>query len=152
MGTKLNTMNKLFKKIEEFNVAYGVDYNNKPRLVDKETYDLRKSLGQEELDEYYEACESGNLEGIADALGDQLYILLGTMCAHGLQNKMQKIFNEIHKSNMSKLDPKTGKPIRREDGKIIKGSNYKAPNLGKILNPKRGRPKKQKKEVATSVA
>jgi predicted HAD superfamily Cof-like phosphohydrolase len=65
-------------------------------------------------------------------LGDQLYILCGTILKHGLQDKIEEVFDEIQNSNMSKLDAE-GKPIFREDGKILKGPNYFPPNIFKIL-------------------
>jgi predicted HAD superfamily Cof-like phosphohydrolase len=86
----------------------------------------------EENDEYLQACKDNNLEEIADALGDQLYILCGTILKHGLQHKIQLVFSEIHRSNMSKLDA-DGKPILREDGKILKSSRYFPPDIKKIL-------------------
>jgi predicted HAD superfamily Cof-like phosphohydrolase len=67
------------------------------------------------------------------ALGDQLYILCGTILKHGLQHKIDDVFNEIQRSNMSKLDL-NGQPIFREDGKVLKGQNYFKPNLKKILD------------------
>lgn len=88
---------------------------------------------EEENKEYLEACWEGNLVEIADALGDQLYILCGTLLKHGLQHKIEEVFNEIHRSNMSKLD-KDGKPIFREDGKILKSDQYFKPNIEAILN------------------
>ena len=87
---------------------------------------------KEENDEYLDACKEGDLVEIADALGDQLYILCGTILKHGLQHKIEEVFDEIQKSNMSKLDGK-GNPIFREDGKILKGENYFKPNIKKIL-------------------
>jgi predicted HAD superfamily Cof-like phosphohydrolase len=69
---------------------------------------------------------------VADALGDQLYIIYGTILKHGLQNKIEEVFKEIHRSNMSKLGA-DGKPIYREDGKILKGPEYFKPNIKKIL-------------------
>ena len=71
---------------------------------------------------------------IADALGDQLYILLGTIVKHGMQHVIVDVFNEIHRSNMSKLGP-DGEPILREDGKILKGPNYRPPNIGGVIMP-----------------
>ena len=68
----------------------------------------------------------------ADALGDKLYILCGTIIEHNLQDKIEDIFNEIHRSNMSKLDS-NGNPVFREDGKIIKGENYFPPNLKDLI-------------------
>jgi predicted HAD superfamily Cof-like phosphohydrolase len=86
----------------------------------------------EENDEYKEACEANDIVGIADALGDQLYILCGTILKHGLQNVIEDIFDEIQSSNMSKLG-EDGHPVFREDGKILKGPNYFKPNLNKFL-------------------
>lgn len=87
---------------------------------------------QEENDEYLEACWQKDIVGIADALGDQLYILCGTILKHGLQNKIVEVFDEIQRSNMSKLG-EDGKPIFREDGKILKGPNYFRPDIKSIL-------------------
>ena len=67
-----------------------------------------------------------------DALGDKLYILCGTILAHGLQDKIVEVFEEIHRSNMSKLDD-NGQPIYREDGKIMKSNNYFLPDIATIL-------------------
>ena len=88
---------------------------------------------QEENDEYLEACRQGNLVEIADALGDKLYILCGTILKHGLQHKIEEVFNEIHRSNMSKLD-ENNKPIFREDGKILKSNRYFRPDIKTILD------------------
>jgi predicted HAD superfamily Cof-like phosphohydrolase len=87
---------------------------------------------QEENEEYKMACKNNDLTEIADALGDQLYILCGTILKHGLQDKIEGIFEEIQASNMSKLDD-NGEPIFREDGKVLKGNNYFKPNIAKIL-------------------
>ena len=69
---------------------------------------------------------------VADALGDMLYILCGTILTHGLQYKIEEVFNEIQRSNMSKLG-KDGNPIYRNDGKVMKGPNYFKPDIYKIL-------------------
>lgn len=70
--------------------------------------------------------------GIADALGDQLYILCGTLLKHGMQNVIEEVFDEIQSSNMSKFD-ENGKAILREDGKLLKGPNYFKPNLERVI-------------------
>jgi hypothetical protein len=88
---------------------------------------------REENEEYLEACKNNSLIEIADALGDQLYILCGTILKHGMQDVIQDVFDEIHRSNMSKLGP-DGKPILREDGKILKGDGYFKPNLHQYVN------------------
>ena len=87
---------------------------------------------EEENTEYLEACKKGDIVEIADALGDQLYILCGTILKHGLQDKIEAVFEEIQWSNMSKLD-ENGNPIYREDGKVIKGPNFSKPDIEKIL-------------------
>jgi len=87
---------------------------------------------KEENEEYLEAAKQGDLIEVGDALGDMLYILCGTIIAHGFQDKIEAIFDEIQRSNMSKLDA-GGKPIYRADGKVMKGPNYFKPNLKKIL-------------------
>ena len=87
----------------------------------------------EENKEYFEAAKNNDLVEVADALGDMLYILCGTIIEHGMQHKIEEIFDEIQRSNMSKLD-ENGNPIYREDGKVMKGPNYFKPNINKILN------------------
>ena len=90
---------------------------------------------REENDEYLDACKQGDLVEVADALGDQLYILCGTILKHGLQHKIEEVFDEIQRSNMSKLDA-NGNPLFRDDGKILKGENYFKPNIKQILEDK----------------
>ncbi|MDP5229468.1 MAG: nucleoside triphosphate pyrophosphohydrolase family protein [Cellulophaga sp.] len=93
---------------------------------------LRFNLMDEENKEYLEAAENNDLVEVADALGDMLYILCGTILEHGMQYKIEEVFNEIQRSNMSKLGA-DGKPIYREDGKVLKGPNYFQPNIKAIL-------------------
>ena len=100
----------------------------------EEIKQLRFKLMEEENLEYLKATRENDLVEIADALGDMLYILCGTIISHGLQNKIEEIFQEIQSSNMSKLG-KNGKPIYREDGKVLKGPNYFKPDIRKILKP-----------------
>lgn len=93
---------------------------------------LRFNLMKEENEEYLEAAKNGDLIEIADALGDMLYILCGTLNAHGMQHKIDEVFFEIHRSNMSKLD-ENGKPIYREDGKVMKSTRYFKPDIRAVL-------------------
>ena len=86
----------------------------------------------EENEEYLEAAKNDDLIEVADALGDMLYILCGTILEHGMQYKIEEVFEEIQRSNMSKLGG-NGKPIYREDGKVMKGPNYFNPNIENIL-------------------
>ena len=125
-------MEKQIKQVESFHNAFLEKNAESPELVSENTFLLRHRLMQEENDEYLEACWQGDIVGIADALGDQLYILCGTILKHGLQDKIVEVFDEIQRSNMSKLG-EDGKPIFREDGKILKGPNYFRPNIQSIL-------------------
>jgi predicted HAD superfamily Cof-like phosphohydrolase len=88
---------------------------------------------KEENEEYLEAANNDDLVEVADALGDMLYILCGTIIEHGMQHKIEEVFDEIQRSNMSKLDA-NGQPIYREDGKVLKGPNYFKPNISDILD------------------
>ena len=119
--------------VKEFNEAFKIKYSkNQEADLDEFTIELRYRLMQEENDEYLEAARKKDLVEIADALGDKLYILCGTILAHGLQDKIVEVFDEIQRSNMSKLSA-DGTPVIREDGKILKGPNYFKPNIKSIL-------------------
>jgi predicted HAD superfamily Cof-like phosphohydrolase len=127
-------MDLQLNKVKQFHEVFGLGLNDSPTAeLDERTIALRHRLMAEENDEYLEACNQKDLTLIADALGDKLYILCGTILAHGLQHKIVEVFDEIHRSNMSKLD-EAGKPIYREDGKIMKSNNYFLPDIGKILS------------------
>ena len=127
-------MQNQLKSVKIFHEAFGVKISNKPTLeLSKDILKLRHSLMQEENNEYLKAVEEKNLIEVADALGDMLYILCGTILTHGFQNLIEDIFDEIQSSNMSKLGD-DGKPIYRNDGKVLKGPNYKKPNFKKIIN------------------
>ena len=120
--------------VKEFHKAFKLDYLDQPKAdlgINKNN--LRFNLMKEENEEYLEAANNNDLVEVADALGDMLYILCGTIIAHGFQNKIEAIFDEIQRSNMSKLGA-NGKPIYREDGKVMKGPNYFKPDLKKILD------------------
>lgn len=127
------TLGQIIDKVKEFHSTFGLEFFEAPTpSVEKKIIELRHRLMQEENDEYLEAAMQNNLTEIADALGDKLYILCGTIIAHGLQHKITEVFNEIHRSNMSKLDD-NGKPIYREDGKIMKSNNYFLPDIKAVL-------------------
>ena len=121
------------KKVEEFQKVFGIENNYSPCLIGDKGYELRYNLALEELNEYKQACLNQDKVGIADALGDQLYILLGTILRHGMQNIIVDVFEEIHSSNMSKLD-ENGQRIVREDGKILKSAKYRKPELKQFIN------------------
>jgi len=125
-------MKKQLKAVEEFHDSFKVENGYLPKRLWEEEYTLRYNLMKEENDEYLQACLEEDIIGIADALGDQLYILCGTILKHGMQNVIENVFDEIHASNMSKLD-ENGEPILREDGKILKGKDYFKPDIKKFL-------------------
>ena len=127
-------MKKQINHVAEFHDVFQIGNESSPKVdVGSEVYMLRYNLMREENEEYLDACKQGDLVEVADALGDQLYILCGTILKHGLQHKIEEVFDEIQRSNMSKLDI-NGKPIFREDGKILKGENYFKPNIKEILD------------------
>jgi predicted HAD superfamily Cof-like phosphohydrolase len=125
-------MKKQLQQLWDFQSAYNQARANKPRLLEPDDYYLRYRLGKEELVEYLEACNSDDIIEVTDALADQLYILLGTMVAHGMGDIIEDVFDEVHRSNMSKLGA-DGNPIYREDGKVLKGPNFSPPNIEKFL-------------------
>lgn len=126
-------MKKNINQVKEFHEVFLIGNEEKPIAdVGADTFSLRHRLMHEENEEYLEACQNADLIEIADALGDMLYIWCGTVLKHGLQDVIEDVFDEIQKSNMSKLDQQ-GKPIFREDGKVMKGKNYFKPNLEAIL-------------------
>ena len=119
--------------VKEFHKAFKLDYLDKPKAdlgMDKNK--LRFNLMKEENEEYFEAANNNDMVEVADALGDMLYILCGTIIEHGMQHKIDEIFSEIQNSNMSKLGA-DGNPIYRKDGKVLKGPNYFKPNIKGIL-------------------
>ena len=128
------TIKETIEKVENFHDAFGIEnaYEPKARISDSDLA-LRHRLMAEENEEYLEAAQNGDIIEIADALGDQLYILCGTILKHGLQDKIVDVFNEIQRSNMSKLD-KEGKPIYRADGKVMKSELYFKPDIKSILD------------------
>lgn len=127
-------MKNELKKVEEFHMAFKQEIGFSPCNISREEAILRVNLMKEELEEYLNAVKDYDTVEIADALGDQLYILLGTVIKHGMHYVIVDVFNEIHRSNMSKLG-EDGKPILREDGKILKGPNYRPPSIESILIP-----------------
>ena len=127
-------MKKNIDAVKAFHSAFKIGYRETPKAdlgIDKN--ELRFNLMKEENEEYLEAAKNNDLIEVADALGDMLYILCGTIIEHGLQHKIEAVFDEIQKSNMSKLGI-DGNPIYREDGKVLKGPNYFKPDIDKILN------------------
>lgn len=126
-------MQKQLNAVKLFHETYGLGVSSEIKAdLGLAKNELRFNLMKEENEEYLEAVQNNDIVEIADALGDMLYILCGTILEHGLQHKIEAVFDEIQRSNMSKLG-EDGKPIYREDGKVMKGPNYFKPNFEEIL-------------------
>ena len=135
-------MKEQLEDLERFQKAFNSTYNETPTLLSEEDWKLRYKLSLEELEEYKEACEQGDIVEIFDAILDRLFLAFGDAVSHGLQDKLIDGFNEVVRSNMSKLD-NNGKPIingednvwdeSRPKGKILKSKNFFEPNLKQFL-------------------
>ncbi|SDQ56322.1 nucleoside triphosphate pyrophosphohydrolase family protein [Flagellimonas zhangzhouensis] len=127
-------MESKIKAVELFHNSFGLGVKQNPKAdLGKDKNLLRFNLMDEENKEYLEAANNNDMVEVADALGDMLYILCGTILEHGMQYKIEEVFEEIQKSNMSKLGA-DGKPIYREDGKVLKGPNYFKPDIKTIMD------------------
>ncbi|MFD0977880.1 pyrophosphohydrolase domain-containing protein [Salinimicrobium gaetbulicola] len=126
-------MKKRLDAVREFHTAFGLGIEQQPTAnLGTAKNRLRFELMKEENEEYLQAANAGDLVEVADALGDMLYILCGTILEHGMQHKIEEVFEEIQRSNMSKLGA-DGKPLYRDDGKVLKGPDYFEPQLKPIL-------------------
>ena len=119
-----------FEKVKKFMEIFGQEARTEPSFPSKRIVELRKVLIEEELSELKLAIHNKDITEVADALADILYVTYGAGHAFGIN--LDKCFNEVQNSNMSKLDSK-GKPIYNEKGKVMKGPNYFKPNLKKFL-------------------
>lgn len=127
-------MKNKIEAVKAFHTAFKIGYRETPKAdLGEAKNTLRFNLMKEENEEYLEAAANNDVVEVADALGDMLYILCGTIIEHGMQDKIEEVFNEIQRSNMSKLG-EDGQPIYREDGKVLKGPNYFKPNIKAILD------------------
>ena len=136
-------MKEQINDLKQFHKSFNATYNETSSLIEEKDYELRFALLKEENEEYLEACRNNDKVEILDALTDQLYIVLGTIVSHGMQDIIEKAFNEVHASNMSKLD-NDGKPIinglngvldnTRPIGKVLKSNNFFEPDLKQLIN------------------
>ncbi len=126
-------MQEQIAAVTKFHEVYRIPFAVEPTTqVDPSLIALRHRLMAEENEEYLESALKGDIVEVADALGDMLYILCGTMITHGMQDKIEEVFREIQRSNLSKLG-EDGQPIYREDGKVMKGPHYFKPDIASIL-------------------
>jgi predicted HAD superfamily Cof-like phosphohydrolase len=120
-----------FRKVGTFMKTFGQEVKTKPSFNTEKINNLRLDLIKEELVELTEAMNNKDLLEVADALTDILYVTYGAGHAFGID--LDKCFDEVQNSNMSKLD-ENGKPIYNESGKVMKGPNYFKPDLSKFVN------------------
>lgn len=125
-------MRKQIEQVREFHQANNIPCQFEPG-VRPVRVGLRQRILEEEVRELREASERGDIVGTSDGIVDYLYVLLGTALEFGLAHKLEEMFDEVHRSNMSKLGA-DGKPVRREDGKVLKGPNYSPPDLKSIID------------------
>ena len=121
-----------FENVKLFMNTFDQEVKKSPKLPSEEVVDLRLDLIYEEVTELYESTNSKDMNGIADALTDILYVTYGMGAALGID--LDKCFEEVQRSNMSKLG-EDGKPMYREDGKVMKGPNYSPPDLRRMVMP-----------------
>ncbi len=127
------SLQQAIASVREFHDAFGIANASRPTgAIGERDALLRYKLIREENEEYLDAAMRGDLVEVADALGDILYILCGTLLKHGLEHKIDEVFREIQRSNMSKLDA-DGRPIYRDDGKVLKSDRYFKPDIAAIL-------------------
>ena len=119
-----------FNNVKKFMEIYGQEVKNKPDFPNDKIVKLRIDLIKEELNELIEAIKEKDIVEVADALTDILYVTYGAGHSWGID--LDKCFEEVQRSNMSKLDDE-GKPIYNEKGKVMKGPNYSKPNLKNII-------------------
>lgn len=126
-------MKEQIESVRQFHAAFDIPTHDRPTIPTADRVQLRHDLLQEEVDELYEAMKNDDLEKVADGLADCLYIILGTAHECGMAGILPEIFAEVHRSNMSKLSA-IGRPIYREDGKVLKSALFMPPDLKSILS------------------
>ncbi len=128
---------RIAQQVGEFHRSYELPIRTSPTaLVGQDQVDLRLALVEEEVAELRQACLAGDLVGIADALADIVYVVYGTAHVYGID--LDAVLDEVHASNMTKLGP-DGRPVRRADGKVLKGPGYRPPDVNSVLGSEVGR-------------
>lgn len=124
-------MKTKIEKVREFQKIGLQKVNDKPTVNEFKDCSLRFELAREENMEYISACYDGNKVEILDALVDQMYVLLGTINFHGMQDIFEEAFNRVHENNLTKFP--NGKVLRNPDGKILKPEGFKSVNLSDLV-------------------
>ena len=123
---------KELELVKEFHKKFNHPIEKTPIIPEIKRIILRNNLIREELEELEVASQEEDIVEVADALIDILYVTYGAICEYGLADKAKELFDEVHSSNMSKLE--NGFPVYDNQGKVMKGSNYYAPNIRGVLN------------------
>jgi predicted HAD superfamily Cof-like phosphohydrolase len=119
----------MFQEVKKFQTAVGQNVSEVPQFPDENERVLRRKLLREEVDEYFDGEDKDDLENVAKELADIIYIVCGTAASYGIP--LDRVFNEVHRSNMEKLVD--GKVVRRDDGKILKPEGWTAPDIKSVL-------------------
>jgi predicted HAD superfamily Cof-like phosphohydrolase len=119
----------MFQEVKKFQTAVGQNVSEVPEFPDENERVLRRKLLKEEVEEYFEGEDKDDLENVAKELADIIYIVCGTAASYGIP--LDRVFNEVHRSNMEKLVD--GKVVRRDDGKILKPEGWTAPDIKSVL-------------------
>lgn len=122
-------MSNMFQEVKKFQTAVGQNVSEVPEFPDENERVLRRKLLREEVDEYFDGEDKDDLENVAKELADIIYIVCGTAASYGIP--LDRVFNEVHRSNMEKLVD--GKVVRRDDGKILKPQGWTAPDIKSVL-------------------
>ena len=122
-------MSNMFQEVKKFQTAVGQNVSEVPQFPDENERVLRRKLLKEEVEEYFDGEDKDDLENVAKELADIIYIVCGTAASYGIP--LDRVFNEVHRSNMEKLVD--GKVVRRDDGKILKPEGWTAPDIKSVL-------------------
>jgi predicted HAD superfamily Cof-like phosphohydrolase len=122
-------MSNMFQEVKKFQTAVGQNVSELPEFPDENERVLRRKLLKEEVEEYFDGEDKDDLENVAKELADIIYIVCGTAASYGIP--LDRVFNEVHRSNMEKLVD--GKVVRRDDGKILKPEGWTAPDIKSVL-------------------
>jgi predicted HAD superfamily Cof-like phosphohydrolase len=122
-------MSNMFQEVKKFQTAVGQNVSEVPEFPDENERVLRRKLLKEEVEEYFDGEDKDDIENVAKELADIIYIVCGTAASYGIP--LDRVFNEVHRSNMEKLVD--GKVVRRDDGKILKPEGWTAPDIKSVL-------------------
>jgi predicted HAD superfamily Cof-like phosphohydrolase len=126
-------MKSLLRDVAAFHTACDVPVLYRPRVPSRERAMLRRTLIDEEVNkELLPAIGSGDIVAVADGLADAIYVIVGTALEYGIP--LDRVWKEVQRANMSKLDPVTRKAIKREDGKVLKHPNFVPPDIAAVLD------------------